>query len=130
MQKRVTGRKYLKSKVITTNEPYVASQSRLGSYQYAAGVIQHPNTKLYQVWLSVGGLDVTCLSAHRSVKKANDALKDVRVLIRSGGLYDEEETTTLFKKLELASDETPKLLPDELVSQIVREILRAVVDKP
>jgi hypothetical protein len=130
MKKRVIGRKYLKRKVITTNEPYVASQSRLGSYQYAAGVIQHPNTKLYQVWLSTSGLDVTCLSAHRDVKKANDDLEYVRVLIRSGDLYDEEKTTELFKKLEQGSEEVPQLLPDDLVRQITREILRAVTDRP
>ncbi len=97
---------------------------------YATGVIQHPITKLYQVWLSTNGLDVTCLSAHRNAKQAEADKEELKALIRSGDLYNNEKLTTLFQKLKQGSEEEPQPLPDDLVREILRAILRTIVDKP
>jgi hypothetical protein len=99
-RKHFTGRKYPKNKVVTMNEArkseaISAADARLAPRQYAAGIIQHPLTKLYQVWLSMNGLDVTCLSAHHDAKLAKADLQEVKALIQSGDLYDDEKTNVL-----------------------------------
>ena len=132
------GSKYPKRQVITMNDPgksqefYHATDvdAPLGLRQYAAGVIQHPVTKLYQVWLSTNGLDVTCLSAHHDVMRAEADKQEVKALISSGDFYDGEKITALFEKVKQGSDEEPSALPDALVREITRAILRAVVDRP
>jgi hypothetical protein len=141
MQKRKRsdrlGKKYPKRQIITSNDPrkneafYTATDADapLGLRQYAAGVILHPATKLHQVWLSTNGLDVTCLSAHHDPELAESDLQAVKALISSGNFYDEEQTVALFQMLKQNSDEEPSALPDDVVRQIAREILRAVVDR-
>jgi len=74
----------------------------LGLRQYAAGVIEHPVTKLYQVWLSTNGLDVTCFSAHHDVMRAEADKQEVKALISSGDFYDGEKITALFEKVKQA----------------------------
>jgi hypothetical protein len=142
MQKRNrfirSGKKYPKRQVITTSNAEKSkvfyaktdADAPLEPHVYAAGVIQHPITQLYQVWLSTNGLDVICLSAHHSQEQAEKDKQEVKVLISNGDLYNDEKLTALFQRLKQESDEEPKPLPDEIVRQITREILRAVVDRP
>ena len=142
MQKRNrftrSGKKYPKRQVITTSNAEKSkvfyaktdADAPLEPPMYAAGVIQHPITQLYQVWLSTNGLDVICLSAHHSQEQAEKDKQEVKILISNGDLYNDEKLTALFQRLKQESDEKPKPLPDEIVQQITREILRAVVDRP
>jgi hypothetical protein len=132
------GGKYPKRKIITTNDSqkseafYSATDedAPLELSQFAAGTIQHPGTQLYQVWISTNGLDVTCVSAHRDKSRAETALQEVKALISSDDLYDEEKVVAVLQKIKQESDAEPSALPDDLVRQILREILRAVVDRP
>jgi hypothetical protein len=138
MQKRKKqGRKYPPRPVITSADPqerekwYRAADpaAPLDPRQFAGGVIQHPETGLYQCWISTNGLDVICVSAYRQQGPAQTDLKALKALISSGEIYDEEKTATLFEELRKHSDEKPRPLPDDLVREITRAILRAVVDK-
>ncbi len=132
------GSKYPKRQVTTTHDPAKSeafyhttdADAPLGPRLYAAGVIQHPTTKLHQVWLSTNGFDVICLSAHHDARQADADKQEVKALISSGDLYDDEKLTALFQKLKQGGDEEPSALPDNLVRHITREILRAVVDRP
>jgi hypothetical protein len=129
--------KYPKRKIITTTDQQKSEafygvtdeEAILELNQYAAGIIEHPGTKLHQVWISTNGLDVTCLSAHRDKSRAETALQEVKALITSDDFYDEERMTAVLRKVKQGSDEKPSALPDDLVRQIIREILRAVVDR-
>jgi hypothetical protein len=138
MQRRKKqGRKYPQRPVITSTNPqereewYQAADSTapLEPLQFAAGVIQHPDTGFYQCWLSTNGLDVTCVSANYEKKSAEANLRALKSLITSGDLYNEEKTAAVFEKLEQNSNEKPRPLPDDLVREITRAILRAAVDK-
>ncbi len=140
MQKRRrftrSGKKYPTRQVTTTNNAETNqafydktdADAPLEPHMYAAGVIQHPVTKLYQVWLSTNGLDVICLSAHRNLKQTEKDKQEVKELISSGDLYNNEKLTTLLQKLKQGSEEEPQPLPDDLVREITRAILRTVVD--
>src|SRR2546421_2285776 len=133
-----SGGKYPKYPVIKLNDAQESealydatiSDAPLGPGHFAAGVIQHPVTQLYQTWLSTNGLDVACLSAHRDSALAEADLQEIKTLISSSDFYDDEKIIALFEKVHRGSDEEPRALPDDIVRQITREILRAVVDKP
>jgi hypothetical protein len=132
------GRKYPKRQISTITDPKKSEEfynatdadAPFQPGHYAIGIIQHPITKQYQVWLSTNGLDVTCLSAHRNVKHAEADKEELKALIKSGDLYNDEKLTALFQKLKQGSEGEPQPLPDDLVRQIIREILRTFVDKP
>src|SRR2546421_8493093 len=133
-----SGGKYPKYPVIKLNDAQeseafydaTVSDAPLESGHFAAGVIQHPVTQLYQTWLSTNGLDVACLSAHRDSVLAEADLQEVKALISSDDFSNDEKITALFEKLKQGSDEEPSALPDALVREITRAILRAVVDRP
>jgi hypothetical protein len=135
-QSRARG-KYPKRQVTTTTDPitseafYAATDvdAPLDPRLYAAGVIRHPTTGFYQVWLSTNGLDIISISAHRDASRAEADKQEVKELIHSGDIYEEEKVTTLLQKLKGGSGEEPVALPDDLVRKITREILRAVVDR-
>jgi len=93
---------------------------------FAVGIVQHPETLLYQVWVSTNGLDITCVSAHRNSVQAS-ANKQVLKKLLSSDFSDDEQTTALFHEVCHNSDEKPAVLPDDLVREIGRSILRAVV---
>lgn len=132
------GRKYPKHPVIKLNDTQESeawydatiSDASLGPGHFAAGVIQHPVTQLYQTWLSTNGLDVACLSAHRDSARAVADLQEIKTLISSSDFYDDEKIMALFEKVHQGSDEEPSALPDALVHEITRTILRAVVERP
>lgn len=136
--RRPPGQKYTPRPVITTRDTRVCErwqqsvedEAPLDPRQFAAGWVQHPQTKLYQVWLSTNGLDVICISAHWDKIQAEADVRAIKLLIISGDLYDEEKTTTLIAQLKQGSSEEPRALPDDLVRRICRAVLRAVVDHP
>jgi hypothetical protein len=135
--RRATLRKYPARPVITTRDSVVQKQwqqtteeeAPFGPRQFAAGVVHHPHTGLYQVWLSTNGMDVISVSAHRAIIQAEADVRAIKALISSGDLYDDEKTAALFAQLKRESDEEPCQLPDNLVRLITRSILRAVVDR-
>src|SRR5579859_3208667 len=118
-------RKYVRRKVITTND----SQKREAFYNttdadapldldlYAVGVIEHPTTKVHQVWLSTNGLDLIFLSAQHDKSQAESDLQEIKTFIGSEDFYDEEKMATVIQKLKQGSDATPTALPDDLVDR-------------
>jgi hypothetical protein len=104
-------------------------QAPLEDRQFAAGVIQHPVSGLYQPWISTNGLDVICVSAYYQQSAAEDDVQAFKALVTSGQIYDEEKTSALLEQQRQKSDEKPQPFPDDLVRQITRAILRRVVDQ-
>ena len=102
------------------------NQALLGPRHFVAGFIQHPATKLYQVWLSTNGLDLTYLSAHRVQAVAENDVQAVKAVLSSQDIYDEAKLADLFKRLEEASDEKPQPLPDDLVMRIIQAIRKSL----
>ena len=141
MQKRhrftQQGRKSPEHQVITIHDAATSqaffdatdAHAPLAPRLFAVGVIEHPTTKLYQVWLSTNGLDVTCVSARYAEQQAEADAQAVETLISSGDLYDDEKLAMLFHHLKQESDEEPSPLPDELVRDITQEIVRAAAER-
>ena len=130
--------KYPKQQVTATRNPderaafYRATddQAPLPPRQLAAGLVQHPDTGLHQIWLSTNGLDITCLAVYRDPDRADVALEELKAFLRTVNVYDTDKCTEVFRKLQEAGDGEPHQLPDDVVRQIGRAILRRVVDGP
>ncbi|HLZ62556.1 MAG TPA: hypothetical protein VKR06_36885 [Ktedonosporobacter sp.] len=142
MQKRIHpikkyNRKYPQRPVLTTNNPeqceafYQATDNDapLDVQQLATGILQHPISGMFQLWLSTNGLDVTCLSAHCREDRAKADMQALRDFVRCGDIYEEKKIEALLAQFKEGSDEIPRSFPDDLVRGIAREILRAVVDR-
>jgi hypothetical protein len=130
--------KYAKQRVTATSNTaeraafYQATddQAPLQDRQLAAGTIQHPDTGYYQIWLSTNGLDVTHLATYRDQAHADAALEQLKAFLRTTDAYDADKCAVFFAQLKAESDGEPQALPDEIVRQIGRGILRRVVDGP
>lgn len=97
----------------------------LEAHQIAVGYIQHPDSGLWQVWISTNGLDFTQLAAFRESQKAADA---IAILQKEGkNLSNPVLMTGLLTFLEQQSDGQVQPLPDDLVRKLVRDILHYVL---
>lgn len=92
--------------------------------QIAVGIIKNKRNNLWQVWASLDGNDVTCLSAHR-VRSTAQAVADE--LARA---YENEELTTPEQVVEfienIKQDAMPMPLSQMTLQQIGREIEDAI----
>ncbi len=130
--------KYAPRQVIATKNQNVieafyqatGADAPLAPPQCALGIIQHPATDLYQVWLSTNGLDVICVSAHRRMMRADMVQQELERFLQSEDWYQKEKAAAFFAQLQEESDEDPRQLPDDLVRAITRGILRSLVDHP
>lgn len=102
----------------------------LADNQLAAGLVQHPDTGYWQIWLSTNGLDLTMVAAHYDQAQAQAALSQFQAFLASPGVYNATQCETIFSSMRDQSDAEPQILPDDLVRQITRGILRRVVDGP
>jgi len=102
----------------------------LGRYQIAAGAIQHPDTGLWQVWLSTNGLDFSQLAAFSEESKALNAVSLIKLEAQSGTFYDEELVIDFYLFLREQSDRKALPLPDNLIRKLGRDIIHKVIEMP
>lgn len=95
----------------------------LAPNQFVVGLIQHPQTGLFQVWLSTNGLDITNLSAHRRIMDAEMDLQMMKDALGSQDFYDTQKLEALLQQLKEESDEQPQPFPESLVKQICQGIV-------
>lgn len=134
---RTTG-KYPKRPVTVVSKPkereafYQATdeEAPLGPNQIAAGTVQHPDTGFWQVWISTNGFDFTQLAAFKEQHKATNAVELIKKEVAGGNFFDEDLVVTFYEFLREESDEKPRMLPDDLVRKLGRDILHRVIEFP
>lgn len=89
----------------------------------AIGLVRHPYTQCYQVWVSATGADVILVSARHHRSDAEADVQAVKAVLGSQDYYDIEKVATLLNRLRNASDEEPQPLPPDLIKRICRAIL-------
>lgn len=104
---------------------YGQKNSSLGKYQNAAGKVRHPITGKWQVWLSLYGVDVTCVSVHEKEQDADFRVEAFCEAWQSGQLLTTDQVQVFIKNL--SSDSVPDPLPQYLLEEIV--LLMRVRDK-
>jgi hypothetical protein len=137
-RKRRGSGKYPKRPVIGTRDPATREafyaktdqEAPLGPRQLAAGSIQHPDTGLWQVWLSTNGLDFTQLAAFKEAGKAANAVTIIQREAQAGNLYDQELVEALYEFLAEESDGEALPLPEDLIRKLARDIVHRVIETP
>ncbi|SRR5579883_316321 len=91
----------------------------LSNDQIACGIVLHPVTKKWQTWVSLHGIDITCLTAHN---KREDADKVARQIVAAWekGLDNQSQVKAFFQSLP--SDDVVDPLPHEVVMRLSRKI--------
>ena len=133
-----TSGKYPKRPVTVVSEPdereafYQATdeEAPLGPNQIAASTIQHPDTGFWQVWISTNGYDFTQLAAFKENRKAVNAVELIKKEVAAGNFFDEDLVAAFYLFLEEQSDEKPRMLPDDVIRKLGRDILHSVIDAP
>ncbi len=105
-------------------------EAPLGRYQIAAGTVQHPDTGFWQVWISTNGLDFTQLAAFKENAKAVNAVELIKKEVAAGNFFDEDLVVAFYLFLEEQSDEKHRMLPDDVIRKLGRNILHSVIELP
>jgi hypothetical protein len=98
----------------------------LGDYQLAAGVWQHPNTGLWQVWTSTAGSDITWISAHRDKSQAYKTLTAYKQFCETEDIYDPDKCTAFFQTLADSGDAEPENASGADIANITKHIREMV----
>lgn len=101
----------------------------LAPLEFVVGLVQHPHTGLFQVWISTNGLDVISISARQRIMDADADIQAIKTVLSSQAIYDESKLTELFTRLEATSDEKPQPLPDDLVRRICQAIQQSCIER-
>jgi len=87
-----------------------------GMGQVAGGIVKHPETNLWQIWMIVDG-PLVYFGAYRDPTAAHDCLEELIHLSRRGGT--QTEGIALSHKLLSQGDEAPKDLPFDMVVYLI-----------
>jgi hypothetical protein len=100
----------------------------LGKYQLAAGICQHAQTGLWQVWMSTAGTDISWLSAHHDPQKAQADVAAYRQFAATPDVYDPEKCAAFFEKLAAGSDAEPENMDAAEIANITATINAHIIN--
>jgi hypothetical protein len=85
------------------------------------GIVQNPVTGRWQTWVSLHGVDINCLTVHKS---REDADKVARLIVKAWeeGLEDQGQVSAFLKSLP--TDGLVDPLPQDVVARLSRKIKR------
>lgn len=96
-----------------------------GIGQVAAGIVKHPKTQLWQIWII---LDGPChyIGAYRDPATAQQSLEELIVKTRNGGT--DAEGLALYLKLKARGVGKPKPLPYEMMQYLLAHLDRYTIE--
>jgi hypothetical protein len=92
-----------------------------GIAEVAGGIVQHPETKLWQIWMMIDG-PATFIAAYRDPAKAQSNLETIISVSRKGG--SEAKAATLYQQVQSQADGEPKQLPYDMMLYLVEHLDR------
>ncbi len=90
-----------------------------GIAEVAGGIVQHPETKLWQIWMMIDG-PATFIAAYRDPAKAHSNLETIISTSRKGG--SEAKAATLYQRVRSQADGEPKQLPYDMMLYLVEHL--------
>lgn len=88
----------------------------------AVGMVEHPETKYWQVWVTTTGEQLVWLAAFRQSGTANEVVKMVQTEAQQGGLTQPDVVAALFGFLNQKTEARPQPLPAEQEAALLREV--------
>jgi len=92
-----------------------------GIAEVAGGIVQHPETKLWQIWMMIDG-PATFIAAYREPAKAQSNLETIISTSRKGG--SEAKAALLYQQMRSQADGEPKQLPYDMMLYLVEHLDR------
>ena len=92
-----------------------------GIGEVAGGIVQHPETKLWQIWMMIDG-PATFIAAYRDPAKAHSNLETIINSSRKGG--SEAKAALLYQRVRSEADGEPKQLPYDMMLYLVEHLDR------
>jgi hypothetical protein len=90
-----------------------------GIAEVAGGIVQHPETKLWQIWMLIDG-PATFIAAYREPAKAHSNLETIISTSRKGG--SEAKAALLYQQMRSQADGEPKQLPYDMMLYLVEHL--------
>ncbi len=90
-----------------------------GIAEVAGGIVQHPETKLWQIWMMIDG-PATFIAAYRDPAKAHSNLETIISASRKGG--SEAKAALLYQRVRSQADGEPKQLPYDMMLYLVEHL--------
>lgn len=95
-----------------------------GIGEIAGGIVQHPETKLWQIWLMIDG-PATFIAAYRDPAVAHSNLETIILISRRGG--SEAKAEQLYQQVRSQADGEPKQLPYDMLLYLVEHLDRFTI---
>lgn len=89
------------------------------------GIVKHPETNLWQIWMTIGG-PCTFIAAYRHPVNALKNLEAIVHASRRGGTVKESEN--LYRRVQAQADGKPKPLPGDMMQYLVKHLDRYKIE--
>jgi hypothetical protein len=99
-------------------QPFVPAQedSPQGMGQMTGGIVKHPETQLWQIWIIISG-ECACIGAFQDPLRAQGGLEEFVSLARRGGT--QKDVDALYYKISSQGDNVSKMLPYDMMMYIL-----------
>ncbi len=95
-----------------------------GIGEVAGGIVQHPETKLWQIWMMMDG-PCTFLAAYRDPAKAHSTLETIISASRKGG--SEAKAAMLYQRVRSQADGEAKQIPYDMMLYLIEHLDRFMI---
>ena len=95
------------------------TQQRMDKCHIAAGVVQHPDTGVWQTWISLDGNEITLISSHYDRHVAEDVVADLKTAAQMGAVDTPADVARRFVELHAPGDREPQPLSQTTMRAIV-----------
>jgi hypothetical protein len=102
----------------------VTNEKPRGIGEVAGGIVQHPETKLWQIWMMTDG-PATFLAAYRDPGAAHRNLETIISVSRKGG--SDAKAALLYQQVRSGADGEPKELPYDMLLYLVEHLDRFTI---
>jgi hypothetical protein len=102
-------------------QPFTPSnkETPLGIGEVAGGIVKHPETNLWQIWMMLDG-PCTFIAAYRDPMNAQSNLETLISASRKG--EPETKAAPLYQKMQAQADGDPKQLPYDMMVYLVEQL--------
>jgi len=102
----------------------ITDQARTPTYmQYGAGGAQHPETQMWQLWITFDGSIINWVAAYRNQSKIDAAMQQLQEMGGQGDLFDESSVKAMLNRLYDGRDAEPQSMPSG-IEDIIRRNMR------
>ena len=115
-----------KGNYVASFQPFtpVNNEKPRGIGEVAGGIVQHPETKLWQIWMMMDG-PATFLAAYRDPAIAHKNLETIIHVSRKGG--SDAKAALLYQRVRSQADGEPKELPYDMMLYLVEHLDRFMI---